>query len=465
MSTAVFDVINPCDQSVLRRLSFHSEAQIERCFSQAQEAFAFDLKTGLHARVSAMRKAAVLLKEREEEFLNVMVSEGGKPLRDSRVEFNRALLGIEAAIAELYHLGGSEIPMGLTPSSVCRRAYTRRVPVGVNLALCAFNHPLNLLIHQVVAPVLAGAPVILKPALKTPLTALKFVSLLHEAGLDERLISLILVPDERVAALVADPRVKLLNFIGSSRVGTMLAQQARVGVRVLLEHGGAAPLVVSESGLEDAISSLDMLARSAFAHAGQVCVSLQNIFVPAKAAASFAEALAQTASTLKVGNSALESTDIGPLIRPEARARVLTALDHFEKNREGEIILRGKSEGASFLTPTVTLAKNWNSPLVCEEIFGPVVNIIGYENLAEVCSFLSRSSYAFQAALWSHELGEVDFVERHLEVQALMINELPSFRVDWMPFGGFKDSGVGIGGFRATYQEVTREILTVTKYS
>ncbi len=465
MSHAAFDVINPSDQSVLERLNFHSDEQVEKFFSEAQKALTFDLRTGLHSRVSAMRKAAQLLKEREQEFLNVMVSEGGKPLRDSRVEFNRALLGIEAALAELYHLGGTEIPMGLTPSSVGRRAYTRRVPIGVNLAICAFNHPLNLLIHQVVAPVLAGAPVILKPALKTPLTALKFVSLLHEAGLDERLVRVILVPDEKVSALVKDERVKLLNFIGSSKVGTMLATQARVGVRVLLEHGGAAPMIVGESALEEARNSLELIARSAFAHAGQVCVSLQNIFVPAHSAASFAQELSAQAKTLRVGNAALESTDIGPLIRPQARERVLSALNEFESRGDGKIILAGKSEGASFLGPSVNLVTNWNSPIVTEEIFGPVVNVIGYDDLESVYEFLSHSHYAFQASLWTHELSEVEYAQRHLEVQALMINELPSFRVDWMPFGGFKDSGVGVGGFRATYHEVTREVLTVVKHS
>ncbi len=464
MSIAAFDVINPCDQSVLERLNFHDQAFVEEAFARAQTALSFDMRTGLHTRVSAMRIAARLLKEREEEFIQLMVSEGGKPIRDSRVEFARAHLGIEAAIAELYHLGGSEIPMGLTPSSAQRRAYTRRVPVGINLALCAFNHPLNLLIHQVVAPVLAGCPVILKPALKTPLTALKFVSLLHEAGIDERLIQLVLIPDQRVTALVEDSRVKLLNFIGSSKVGKMLASKASVGVRVLLEHGGAAPLIITKSALSESLGSTDLFAKAAMAHAGQVCVSLQNIFVPKNQAADFAHKLAKSCEALIVGNALDEKTDVGPLIRGEARARVLGVLRAFEESGKGEIILAPKSSGESFLTPGVTHIKDWNCELVEEEIFGPVVNVVEYEDLQSLCEFLSQSNYAFQAALWSKELSEVDYVERHLEAQALMINELPSFRVDWMPFGGFKDSGVGVGGFRATYLEVTREVLTVIKH-
>lgn len=464
MSIAQFDVINPCDYSVLERLNYHSDQFVEDAFKKASDALNFDIRTGLHSRIAAMRVAQSLLKEREEEFLSVMVKEGGKPLRDSRVEFSRALLGFEAAIAELYNLGGQEIPMGLGASSVGRRAYTRRVPVGINLALCAFNHPLNLLIHQVIAPVLAGCPVILKPALKTPLTALKFVSLLHEAGIDQSLISLILVPDEKVANLVSDERVKVLNFIGSDRVGKMLAAKAPVGARILLEHGGAAPLIVTESGVDHALTMLESMARSGFAHSGQVCISLQNIFVPARIQREFAQRLAAVAATLRVGDSSLEATDIGPMIRSEARARVLSELQNFESQGQGEILLKGSPSGESFLSPSVTFVTDSNCNLVTREIFGPVINVVGYNRLDELCRELSSSAYAFQAALWTRELSDVDYVERHLEVQALLVNELPTFRVDWMPFGGFKDSGAGMGGFRATYESVTREVLTISKH-
>ena len=454
-----FEVLNPCDLSVIETLNFHSDEYIESAIVEASEALVVDIRDGLQLRIDAFRRVALLLSQRQEEFVQVMISEGGKPRKDSLVEFKRALQGIEAAIGELYQFGGREVPMSLSASSAAHRAYTRRVPIGVNLAISAFNHPLNLMIHQVVAPILAGCPVLVKPALKTPLSAMKFVSLLHEAGISKAQLKLILLPDSKMSELVADGRFALVNFIGSSAVGQKIQRLVSTHTEVVLEHGGNAPLILTPSAKWK--ERVESIARSAFAHAGQVCVSLQNVFVHESLASEFTQALIKCTESLVVGNSSEERTDIGPMIRPEARARVLRVLDGLD---ESEILLAAKQMDQTFLTPTIARPKSWHNPVVIDEIFGPVLNLLTYREASEVTSFLRDSRYAFQGAVWSQDISEIHFFERHLKLQTLMVNELPSFRVDWMPFGGFNDSGRGLGGFRATYEVVTREIMTLTRF-
>lgn len=460
MGQSHFDVINPFDQKKIETLAFQSPAEIEATIKRAQTATVAQCSDGLFERMAMMRKVKQLLEERGEDFLALMISEGGKPKRDSKVELGRALQGIEAALAELYQFGGREIPMGLSMSSQSRRAYTRRIPRGINLAISAFNHPLNLLIHQVVAPLLAGCPVILKPALKTPLTAQKFVALFHEAGFSSNQLQLLLVSDDVMPALVADKRLAVVNFIGSAGVGHLIQKGVSLHTKVILEHGGAAPLILGQKAKWR--HRRDTILKAAFAHAGQVCVSLQNLFVPTSMIDEVAEALVAGASHLVVGDPRELTTDIGPMIRPESCARAMKSCEDLSP---AEILLAPMLKSATLMTPAILRPKKLDHPLIAQEVFAPILNLISYEEREEVVHSIEKSPYAFQAALWSQNVGEINFYERALPAQTFIVNDAPSFRVDWMPFGGFRDSGLGLGGFRATYEEVTREVLTVWNHS
>lgn len=455
-----FDIINPFDQKKIESLKFHTPAEIEATLVRASKALVAQCSDGLHERMAMMRKVQRLLEDRSEDFLALMISEGGKPKRDSKVELGRALQGIEAALAELYQFGGREIAMGLSMSSQSRRAYSRRIPRGINLAISAFNHPLNLLIHQVVAPLLAGCPVILKPALKTPLTALKFVALFHEAGFTTNQLQLLLVSDDQMPALVADKRLAVVNFIGSTQVGHLIQKNVSLHTKVILEHGGAAPLILGQKAKWR--HRRDIILKAAFAHAGQVCVSLQNLFVPTSMIDEVAEALVAGASHLVVGDPRELTTDIGPMIRPESCARAMKSCEDLGPT---EVLLAPILKASSLMTPAILRPKRVDHPLITQEVFAPILNLISYEEREEVVQVIEKSPYAFQAALWSQNLGEVNFYERALPAQTFIVNDAPSFRVDWMPFGGFRDSGLGLGGFRATYEEVTREVLTIWNHS
>lgn len=455
-----FKVLSPFDQTLLAECEYHTIDQVQSMISKAQGAIVYDCSEGLHDRMSFMRKFANLLEEKAEEILALMISEGGKPKRDSKVEFGRALQGVEAAIAELYQFGGREVPMGLSKSSEMRRAYTRRIPLGINLVVSAFNHPLNLLIHQVLAPLLAGCPVLVKPALKTPLTAQKFVDLLWQAGFDTTQVQLVLLPDSEMHKLVSDARLGVINFIGSAGVGQQIQRTASLHTKVILEHGGAAPLIIGKRSKWH--EKKDFILKSAFAHAGQVCVSLQNLFVPYSSAEEVAEALVEGASKLVVGDPREMTTDIGPMIRAESCEKFLKSLKGLESS---EVLLAPRVKGPTLVGPAVLAPKVWHQDIVIKEIFAPALNILSYEDPNDVCHFLNQSSYAFQAALWSNKLSEIDFYQKRVKAQTFIVNDTPSFRVDWMPFGGFNDSGLGLGGFRATLEAVTREVMTVWNHS
>ena len=252
--------------------------------------------------------------------------EGGKPLTDALIEVDRAIDGVRDAVDELRVRAGREIPMGITPASDNRHAFTILEPMGVVAAISAFNHPLNLIIHQVVPAVAVGCPVIIKPAPTTPLSCIDLVGLLHEAGLPEPWCQTFLPETNDLAeVLVTDPRIAFLSFIGSSRVGWYLRSKLPPGTRCALEHGGAAPVIIDRSA--DFGRLIEPLVKGGYYHAGQVCVSVQRIFVHADLQAKLVDAFAARVAALKTGDPVLAETEVGPLITPHETDRVSSWID------------------------------------------------------------------------------------------------------------------------------------------
>jgi acyl-CoA reductase-like NAD-dependent aldehyde dehydrogenase len=252
--------------------------------------------------------------------------EGGKPLTDALIEVDRAIAGVRNAVDELRVRAGREIPMGLTAASDDRHAFTMLEPIGVVAAISAFNHPLNLIIHQVVPAIAVGCPVIVKPAIATPLSCVDFVAMVHEAGLPEAWCQTFLPETNELAgALATDPRIAFLSFIGSSRVGWHLRSKLPPGTRCALEHGGAAPVIIDRSA--DLNRVIEPLAKGGYYHAGQVCVSVQRIFVNADREATLLDRFAARVSALKVGDPQLAETEVGPLIAPREADRVSAWID------------------------------------------------------------------------------------------------------------------------------------------
>lgn len=412
-------------------------------------------------RIEILHNTARLMSEQKETLAIEAAREGGKPLLDSRVEIDRAIDGVNSCIECLRNDAGREIPMGINAASQQRLAMTHREPIGVVVAVSAFNHPMNLIVHQVGPAVASGCPVIIKPAEDTPLSCFRFVELLRQAGLPDDWCQALVVSELDVATrLVTDSRVGFFSFIGSAAVGWMLRSKLAPGTRCALEHGGAAAVIVAADA--DLDMALPLLAKGGFYHAGQVCVSVQRIYCHQSIARKLAEQLASLAGTLKTGDPVLAETEVGPLIRPREVTRihewVSAALD------AGAVKLcGGEVLSESCYAPTVLFNPPDDSRVSQQEIFGPVVCVYSYDNMDEAIDRANALPFAFQAAVFTRDLDTSLECYKKLDAAAVMVNDHTAFRVDWMPFAGLRQSGLGTGGIPYTFDDMQIEKLLVIR--
>lgn len=454
-------VTNPFDGSLISEIPKQSGSDVEQALSQAYGAFN-DRDTWLpaHQRISILEKTVEIMSSQIEALTLLAASEGGKPYGDSKVEVLRAIQGVKLAIEHIPQIKGEQIPMGLTTSSEQRLAFTQREPIGVVSSISAFNHPLNLIIHQTVPAIAVGCPVIIKPSDRTPLSCLRFVEILHEAGLPKHYCQALVCDNADAALLVSDSRVNFFSFIGSAKVGWMLRSKLAPGTRCALEHGGAAPVIVDDSA--DLSLAIDSLLKGGFYHAGQVCVSVQRVYAHIKICDQVANLLATKASELNVGNQLDPATEVGPLITPQEVDRVAQWVDEAAA-KGGKILTGGKRISATCYAPTVIL----NPPADCKvsqlEIFGPVVCVYSYTDKNEAVARANSLSVAFQAAVYTQRLDDAFELTNKLNATAVMVNDHTAFRVDWMPFGGRDSSGIGMGGIQYSMHEMTREKMMVIK--
>ena len=414
---------------------------------------------GAEQRIAILRRSADLLAERAEMFAIEAAREGGKPLVDSRVEVARAIDGLRNC-AELLRSGsGTEIPMGITGASRHRLAFTTHEPIGVVVAVSAFNHPLNLIVHQVGPAVAAGCPVVVKPAEDTPLSCLRLVALLREAGLPAGWAQALLTDKhESAEQLVTDPRVAFFSFIGSARVGWHLRAKLAPGTRCALEHGGAAPVIVDRGVILDEV--VPLLAKGGFYHAGQVCVSVQRVFAHRDIAAALARQLATAGAAMPVGDPVLSDTEIGPLIRPRETERVHEWVTE-AVDRGAECLAGGEPLSDSCYPATVLFNPPLDVRVSQQEIFGPVICVYPYDDVATAIQEANSLPFAFQAAVFTKDIDFALGVASRLTASAVMVNDHSAFRVDWMPFAGQRTSGLGVGGIPYTFRDMRQEKLLV----
>jgi acyl-CoA reductase-like NAD-dependent aldehyde dehydrogenase len=412
-------------------------------------------------RIDILEKTVALMTGRAEELALEAAREGGKPLIDSRVEAVRAIDSVKICIETLRTEGGGEIPMNVTAASLGRMAFTQTEPIGVVVAVSAFNHPLNLIAHQVGPAVAVGCPVIVKPAEDTPLSCFRFVQILREAGLPEEWCQALAVSDLDVASqLVTDPRVGFFSFIGSARVGWMLRSKLAAGTRCALEHGGAAPVIMAADA--DLDSALPLLAKGGFYHAGQVCVSVQRVFAHSSIARKVTEGLTELANKMKVGDPTLPDVEAGPLIRHAEVERVGAWVDEAVATG-AQLLCGGKKLSSSCYAPTVLYEPPMDSKVSTLEIFGPVICVYSYEDMDEAIVRANALPYAFQAAVFTRTLDTALRAYRRLDASAIMINDHTAFRVDWMPFAGLHQSGLGVGGISHTMKDMQIEKMMLIR--
>ena len=459
-SSDTLSVLSPYDRQIIARVATADEETVDLALNNAQSLFNDRLRwLKTEQRLAILQKTAKLMTECSESLALEAAREGGKPLIDSRIEVARAIDGLHVCIETLKTNAGSEIPMNLNAASANKLAFTRREPIGIVVAVSAFNHPLNLIVHQVAPAIAAGCPVIVKPAEDTPLSCFRFVQLLSEAGLPSGWCQCLLTKDTTVAThLVTSPLVSFFSFIGSAKVGWMLRSKLAPGTRCALEHGGAAPVIVTEDADLDA--AIPKLVKGGFYHAGQVCVSVQRVFVHDSIAKIFADKLATAADRLCVDDPTLETAHVGPLIRPGEVDRVEAWVNE-AIGLGAQVMAGGKRLSDTTYQPTVLYNPSDHCKVSQQEIFGPVVCVYPYHDMDDAIKRANALPFAFQASVFTKNIDSAMKAYGHLNASAVMINEHTAFRTDWMPFAGLRQSGLGVGGIPHTLRDMQIEKMMV----
>lgn len=453
-------VAAPFDRRTLETIRFTSPGEIEQWLAEADASHRSRKRLPKWERIAILERASALLRERLESFAVRIAREGGKPLRDARVEATRAAESLRLAAQALASEAGRQVPLDLTPATTGRIAYTVREPIGPVVAISAFNHPLNLIVHQVAPAIAAGCPVIVKPALTTPLSCLALVELLRECGLPEQWCRVAIVEHALSEKLATDRRVAFLSFIGSAKVGWSLRSKLAPGTRCALEHGGVAPVIVeADCDLEAAIP---LLVKGGYYHAGQVCVSVQRVFVHRDCLEPFCEKATAAVRALKTGDPEDGETDVGPLIRPREVGRVAEWVEEACQS-DAIVLCGGHSLGETTYAPTILRHPSARAKVSREEIFGPVIAVYPYERWETAVEQANDLPWAFQAAVFTGDHRRGMEIASALDASAVMLNEHTAFRADWMPFGGRKSSGLGVGGIPYTFADLRPEKLIVER--
>jgi acyl-CoA reductase-like NAD-dependent aldehyde dehydrogenase len=454
-SALSLNVNSPFDGSLIKIVKMQTAEDAKTMLEKA--ALLFKKRDGWkehYERIAILNKLAVLVKEEAEDFALLIAKEGGKPLRDARVEVTRAIDGIHLAAKDILHvMCGKEIPMGHTAASIRRKAYSTYEPIGVVVAISAFNHPLNLIIHQIIPAIAVGCPVIVKPASTTPLNCIRLVELVHEAGLQEDWCQICVCDNSVAEILVTSEKINFFSFIGSAKIGWQLKSRLAPGVRCALEHGGAAPVIVDKTA--DLNKTIPSLLKGGFYHAGQVCVSVQRVFVHSSIIDNVAKRLSDGASKLKVGNATEESTEVGPLILPREVDRVDDWVQE-AVDRGAKLLTGGKKLGKTTYAPTIILNPPMETKVSTMEIFGPVMCLYPYTDRLKAIESANSLNVAFQAAVYTSDLNVANDCIKRLDATAVMVNDHTAFRVDWMPFAGRRSSGYGIGGIGYTMRDMVQ---------
>jgi acyl-CoA reductase-like NAD-dependent aldehyde dehydrogenase len=403
----VLQVVQAFDRTPVAEIETDDHNAIDAKLVTAASAFR-DRKGWLkpHQRIDILRRLAAAIEGKRERFATLIAREGGKPLKDAVAEVDRAIDGVKNAADELRNFAGKEVPMGLTAASTERWAFTVKEPIGVVVAISAFNHPLNLIVHQVAPAIATGCPIIVKPAPETPLSCIEFVALVHEAGLDKAWCQTAIMTDTGLAEkLATDARVSFFSFIGSARVGWHLHSKLAHGTRSALEHGGAAPAIVDRSADIDNI--IEPLVRGGY----------YRVVALIKEATSGGAKLA-------IGGDRLSQTTVSPAVLLEAPG---------------------------------------HANVSSEEIFGPVTCINEFDHLDDAIYAANNIPFAFQACVFSQDINVALSAAEHLDASAVMVNDHTAFRTDWMPFAGRRQSGYGTGGIPWTMRDMTQEKMIVLR--
>jgi glyceraldehyde-3-phosphate dehydrogenase (NADP+) len=450
------EVINPYDGSVVGVTYNASPAQLDQAIAAAEAAFKVTRAMPTFERAALLERIATGLADRREEVVRMIALEAGKPVREAEVEVDRGVFTVRTAAEETKRIQGEVIPLDLLASSKGRYGIVRRFPIGPIAGISPFNFPLNLALHKVAPAIASGNPIVLKPPSKDPLTMLLVAEILEAAGVPKGTVSVLPMSREVGDRLVEDDRFKLLSFTGSPDVGWRMKQRAGMK-KVVLELGGNAGVIVdSDADLEFAVNRVKF---GAFAYAGQVCISVQRVFVLEDVYEQFRDALVEQVKSVKLGDPLDRATELGPMIDAKAAGRTQQWID--AAVADGARVLTGGKADGRFFTPTVIENAPPDSFVCSREAFAPLVTLFPVKSFGEAIRRVNDSEYGLQAGVFTNRLEHALAAFEALDVGGVIINDVPTYRIDHMPYGGVKSSGLSREGIRYTIEDMTEPRLMV----
>lgn len=450
------EVHSPYDDARVAIVHRAGPDEIENAISSAVQAFQATRRLPSWRRAEILEAISRGIAERREEFARTIALEAGKPIRTARAEVDRAVFTFKVAAEESKRIYGEIVPLDWLPGTEGRIGYVRRVPLGPVVGISPFNFPLNLVAHKVAPALAAGDPILLRPASQTPVSSLKLAELVVEAGWPEGGIAVVPCTTMDAGPLIEDERVKKLTFTGSPAVGWAL--KARAGrKKVTLELGGNAGVIVHSDA--DLKFAAERLAWGGFSYAGQSCISVQRVYSHAEVYEALVDELIPRVQALKLGDPLEEETDVGPLIDAGAADRVQTWVQ--EAVDGGAAVLTGGGREGNLFQPTVLASLQEDMRVSCQELFGPIVGLYPYLDAHEAIRAVNASDFGLQAGIFTRDSALIRKAFDEIEVGGLMVNDVSTFRVDHMPYGGVKMSGEGREGLRYAIEEMTAMKLLV----
>jgi acyl-CoA reductase-like NAD-dependent aldehyde dehydrogenase len=469
-------ILSPFDGRVIGEMPVATAEDVENAILRSQQAFQKMRKLPRFVRADILQRTAELLRQRSDEFVQTIAAEAGKPIYDARGEVSRAIFNLTNAAAEARRFGGEEVPLDVdagvfeyqttdsqgrpvalaeldsTALNRMRRriGIARRFPIGPILAIAPFNFPLNLVVHKVAPAIAVGNSVVLKPAPQTPLTSLLLQEILTEAGLPDGALEVLHCPVPLAESMVRDERFAMVSFTGSARVGWHIKEIAG-RKKVALELGGNGTVVVAED------ADLDLAAarcvRGGVVYGGQYCIGVQRILVHESVAEEFTRKLIERVSACRVGDPMQEGIDVGPVIDEGSAIRIQGWVD--EAIAAGARLLHGGTRSGAVVQPTVLTDTVKGMKVEDEEVFGPILTVNSYRTFEEAIQRANDSRYGLQGGIFTNDMRRAFQAIDDWDVGGLMINDVPIYRIDNMPFGGWKDSGFGREGTRYTMEEMS----------
>jgi acyl-CoA reductase-like NAD-dependent aldehyde dehydrogenase len=452
----MLEVKAPYDGAVVGRIFQGNRQHAEAAIAAAVKAFGTTRRLPAFERQRVLRRVSEGIAQRKEEFSRTLCQEAGKPIKNARTEVERAIFTFTVAAEESTRIYGEYLPLDWQEYTAGRWGIVRRFPLGPIAGITPFNFPLNLVAHKVAPAIAAGCPMVLKPAPQTPLCSLLLAEVVQQAGWPDGALNVLPLSNEDASVLVADDRLKMISFTGSTAVGWQIKKNSGKK-KVVLELGGNAGVIVHSDS--DVAYAAERCVAGGFGYAGQTCISVQRILVEHSVYGKFTDALLLGVKELKTGDPLEETTDVGPLIRESDAVRATEWVQ--EAVRGGARLLCGGARHGSIMEPTVLTGTKHDMKVNCQEIFAPVVSVEPYNDFNDAVREINHSAYGLQAGIFTRDAKLMFQAYEELEVGGLVAGDVPSFRIDHMPYGGIKDSGLGREGLRYAIEEMTEPKLMV----